>query len=178
MKINTKKYYTSLLIAFTVFIASCSVGNKVIPDPTGNIPVDPTATLGSFNLFVTGDTNYTATLLSDTSDAIGNFIVNDSLQVIATDGTNTLLFSTFDKVPEIYYTETAPPEITTALFIFQTKFAGVTRRFFMTHGNITITENDEENGVVKGSFDVNNEYTASDKILFLRANFILRYKVK
>ncbi len=178
MKISAKIYYTTLLFAFIVFIASCDVGNKEIPDPIGNIPVDTTASLGSFNLIVTGDTNYTATLLSDTSEAIGNFIVNDSLQVIGSDGTSTLLFSTFNKLPDIYYTETSPPEITSALFIFQTKFGGVIRRFLMTHGNITITDNDEINGIVKGSFDVNNEFTPSDKILFLRANFILNYKVK
>lgn len=178
MKIKAKIYYSTLLFAIAVFISSCNVGNKVIPDPIGNIPVDTTATLGSFNLIVSGDTNYNASLTSDTSSTIGNFIVNDSIQILATDGTNTLLFSTFDKAPNIYYTETSPPEITSAIFIFQTKFGGITRRFFMTHGNITITENDETNGIIKGSFDVNNEFTTSDKILFLRSNFVLRYKVK
>jgi hypothetical protein len=179
MKISIKKYYLVLLLIVTAIISSCSVGNKVIPDPAGNIVVDTSGTLGSLTLIVTGDTSFNVTLISDTSSAVGNFIVNDSLQIIGVETNSAILFSTADNVPGTYYTETAPPDITTAVFLFQLKVNGITKRYFMPHGKIIITENNTSTGIVRGSFDVNNEFVASaDRTLFLRANFILRYKVK
>ena len=179
MKVLFKKYYFILLLAWVSIIASCSVDNKIIPDPIGNISVDTTGTLGSLNIIVTGDTNFNATLLSDTSSTVGNFIVNDSLQIIGVETNSAILFSTFSSSVGTYYTETAPPDLTSAFFIYQLKVNGVNRRYIMPHGKIIITENNTSNGTVRGSFDVNNEFVASaDRTLFIRANFVLRYKVK
>jgi len=179
MKITFEKYYIVLMLALASIASSCSVGNKVIPDPTGNIPVDTSGTLGSLNIIVTGDTNFNATLISDTSSTVGNFIVNDSIQIIGVETNAAILFSTFSSNVGTYYTETAPPELTSAVFLFQLKVNGITKRYFMPHGKIIITENNTSTGIVKGSFDVNNEYVATaDRILHIRANFVLRYKVK
>ena len=168
-----------LLFVFAVVMPSCKVGNKVIPDPTGNIPVDTTGTLGSFTMIVTGDTSFNVTMISDTSSTTGNFVVNDSLQILGLDANNVVAFSTAESVAGTYYTETAPPDITSAVFIYQVKIGTVVKRYFMPHGKIIITENDAVTGVVKGSFDVNNEFvTTADRTLFLRANFVLRYKVR
>lgn len=176
MKIKSKIYFSILFFAIAIFVSSCDVGNKVIPNPNGNTTVDINPVLGSLNLIVTGDTSYTATLLSDTSSLIGNAIVNDSLQILASDGTNTLFFTTFKDTIGTYYTETSPPEITSALFIFQTKFDGAIKRFLLGHGSIIITSNDRTNKTIKGSFDVNNEFSNDAKILNLKSNFLLRYQ--
>ena len=179
MKFVFKNFYSILLLAFVAMVSSCSVGNKVIPDPGGNIIVDTTGSLGSFNLIVTGDTSYVVNLLSDTSSAVGNFIVDDSLQVLGL-GTNTsVLFTTFKSEVGTYYVETSPPGITGGIFVLQEKIGSVVKRYFMIHGKIIITENDTVNKIVKGSFDVNNEFaTGSPKLFFLRANFVLRYQNK
>lgn len=181
MKITFNKYYFVLILSIMAIISSCSVGNKVIPDPAGNISVDTTGILGSFNIIVTGDTSFTANLISDTSSVLGNFIVNDSIQIIGstTDASSIIGFSTYNSAVGTYYLDMSPPEITSALFILQLKINGVKKRYYMIHGKIIITENDATTGIVKGSFDVNNEYMpTADKTLYIRAYFTLRYKVR
>lgn len=182
MKIINYKYFLILLLGVMTTITSCSVGNKVIPDPAGNITVDTSGTLGSFNIIVTGDTNFTANLISDTtSNILGNYIFNDSIQIVglSTDGNSVIGFSTFSSGVGTYYTETAPPEMTSAAFLYQLKVNGVKKTYFMLHGKIIITENNTSTGTIRGSFDVNNEYVANaDRTLFIRANFLLRYKVR
>ncbi|MEZ5025410.1 MAG: hypothetical protein R2739_02425 [Chitinophagales bacterium] len=166
-----------LFFLFTAMISACTVGNKIIPDPNGKTFVDTMGTLGNFTLIVTGDTSFTTNILSD---SILNVVKDDSLVVVGADSlVNTKIivsFATASADTGTYLTETSPPGITTAVFGTRLLINGVPRIYLMTHGKIIISENDTINNTVKGSFDVNNEFSGADKTLFMRANFYLRYK--
>ncbi|HQV78380.1 MAG TPA: hypothetical protein PLJ42_08855 [Chitinophagales bacterium] len=175
------RFKTNYLLAFlcscAAIITSCSVGNKIIPDPFGRIPVDTTASLGSFTLIVTGDTAFNTKIITDSTF---NTIKDDSLIIVGADNltaTNVLLyFGTLSSEPGTYYVETTPPGITSALFLARIKINGVFRSYLMTHGTIVIESNDISTNTIRGRFDVNNEFAGADKTLFMRADFILNYK--
>lgn len=175
--INRIKYSIIVSVLLVAVLSACSVGNKVIPDPFGSIPVDTTGSLGNFTMIVTGDTAFNINILSDSTL---NQIKDDSLIVIGADAlTNTkvlLYFGTLSSEPGTYYTETAPPGITSALFLARIKINGVFKSYLLQHGTIKIESKDVVNKIIKGRFDVNNENAGADLTLYMRANFSITYK--
>ncbi len=165
------KFIIVLLVAIVAALSSCSVGNKDIPDPNGTGTVDTTGTIGSFYLNVTGDTTYLLNILAvDT-------VVLDSFVLAGADATtrDQIVFATNSINPGIYYTEQAPPQLTTAYFIFRRRVPTGYRNYLMIHGSITITSFDVSTGVIRGKIDVNNQYLPNvDKTLFLKGNFVMK----
>ena len=169
---RNKKYSFILLIAFLAIISACSVDNKSIPDPGGNIGVDTTGTLGTFYLNLTGDSSYLLTIVAvDT-------INQDSFAVAGADFTrrDEIVFSTAQAVPGTYYTEQSPPGITTAVFIFRKRLSTGYRNYPMFHGKIVISSVDLTTKIIRGSIDVNNQYiTTADHLYYLKGNFVMKY---
>ena len=181
MKNTIKIHFALLLLLFTLAVSSCSVGNKDIPDPNGNISVDTSA--AGFIITVrdttdTKDSTYSVKILSDTSSIIGNRINNDTLEILGVDaltGTkHTVIFITYSSEPGSYPTDLTPVGINKAIFIYKTTINSVSQNYFMIHGNINITEKDTIAKVVKGNFDVNNK-DADGVGKSVRSNFSLRY---
>lgn len=152
-------------------VSACSVDNKSIPDPGGNIVVDTTGTLGSFYVNVSGDTTYVLNIVaSDT-------VARDSFGVAGADLTtrDEIVFATASPNPGVYYTEQSPPGITGAIFVFRKKIPQGYRNYPMLHGKVEITSLNGDTRVIRGNFDVNNQYvTTADKYLRLSGSFILK----
>ncbi len=163
------KFTIVLLVAIVAALSSCKVGNKDIPDPTGT-NVDTTGTVGNFYLNVTGDTSYLLNILAVDTVHLDSFVVAGE------DATtrDQLVFATKRADPGIYYTEQAPPQITGAYFIFRKRLPTGYKNYLMTHGSITITSLDASTGIIRGRIDVNNQYLAVDKTLFLKGNFVMK----
>lgn len=174
MYTSLKNCLIVLSLVIIAGISSCTVGNKVIPDPGGGGIVDTTGTIGTFYLNLTGDTSYLLTVVAvDT-------IVEDSLVVIGGDLTikDQVLFSIAKAEVGTYYTEQSPPGITGAVFIYRKRVITGYKNYAMLHGKIVITSVDIVTGVIKGSIDVNNEYVAgADKYYRLRGNFMIKVQV-
>ena len=177
---STSRYYTVLFALIAAILTSCSVGNKVIPDPGGNSGVDNTNTaLNTFNIIVSGDTSF---IMSVTSIDSLNTLEDDSLVVSGFEFSGTTVvgifgFKTFASAPGVYLTEGAPPGITTAEFGILKTIRGARRIYSMNHGSVTITEHDVTAKTVKGSFDVNNEFNITANIfLRCRGNFYIKYQ--
>lgn len=166
-----KNICSVLLLTFVAMISACSVNNKSIPDP-GNVNVDTSGTLGTFYVNVTGDSSYLLTVIAvDT-------IVQDSFTVIGGDFTrrDEIIFTTAQAVPGTYYTEQSPPGITGAVFLYRKRLSTGYKNYAMFHGKIVIASVDLATKVVRGSFDVNNQYvTSADHVYFLKGNFTLKY---
>jgi hypothetical protein len=176
----SSKYYGVLFALFVAILTSCSVGNKVIPDPGGNANVDTSnTTLNSFKVFVSGDTSFIMNIV--TADSL-NTVKDDSLLVAGIELNGTALagifgLKTYSSAVGTYLTEGAPPGITTAELGIVKTINGVRRIYGMNHGTITITEHDLTAKTVKGRFDVNNEYNITATI-YLRCTgyFYIRYQ--
>ncbi|MCC6571722.1 MAG: hypothetical protein IT274_08875 [Chitinophagales bacterium] len=167
-----KKTATVILSAIIAWMAvSCSVDNKSIPDPGGNIGVDTTGTIGTFFLNLTGDTSYLLTIVAvDT-------IVQDSLVVAGGDLTtkDQVVFSTAKAEPGTYYTEQSPPGITGAVCVFRKRIPSGFRNYPMLRGKIVISSVDPVSGVVRGNLDVNNKYVPNaDKYYRLSGSFMIK----
>lgn len=172
------KYYGFLFALLVAFISSCSVGNKEIPAPGGNIFVDTTGgTLGAFTVIISGDTTLNKTIYSDTTL---NLVRNDSLIVGGVDAlTNTsvlVYFATASSEPGVYYIDPTAPAEPTAAFLARIKIGGAQKNYLMPHGKITILSKDITNKIIRGSFDVNNDNTHVADTLYMRANFSVQYK--
>lgn len=170
MPLRLFKYLLPFAAFTAIFISSCSVDNKTIPDPDGGIIVDTTGTLGTFIFNVSGDTSYQLTVVAvDT-------LVQDSLLVAGADVTirDQIVFSTAKAEPGTYYTEQAPPGITGGAFLFRKRLATGFRNYPMLHGKIIINSVNTSSGVVTGSIDVNNEWvTTADHLYRIRGNFTI-----
>lgn len=174
------RYYILLFALTIAVLTSCSVGNKIIPDPGGISGVDTTnTTLNTFNLIVTGDTSFVMTVIS--VDSL-NTLENDSLIMTGFELNGTVVvgafgFKTYASAPGVYLTEGAPPGITAAEFGILKTIRGARRIYSMNHGSITITEHDVAAKTVKGKFDVNNEFNLTANIYMrCRGNFYLSYQ--
>ena len=167
----SKKYCFILFLTVIAMLSGCSVDNKNIPEPGGNINVDTSGTLGIFYLNVTGDSSYLLTVIAvDT-------VVQDSLVVLGADAAirDEIVFSTSKAVVGTYYTEQSPPGITGGYFLFRKKIASGYKNYLMLHGKIVIASIDASSGVIRGSIDVNNEYvTTADKLYKLKGNFQIK----
>jgi hypothetical protein len=174
MNSTVKRYGFVLTGVIALLLSACSVDNKNIPDPGGNINVDTTGTIGSFYLNVSGDTSYVLNIVAvDT-------VAQDSFGVAGADVTtrDEILFSTAKAEPGIYYTEQSPPGITGAVFIFRKKISLGYRNYPMFHGKIELTSVNTTSGVVRGTIDVNNKYvTTADRYIRLTGTFILKLRV-
>jgi hypothetical protein len=174
MNFTPAKYSFILLSTLVLIISACSVDNKSIPNPGGNIGVDTTAGTGTFYMNVTGDTSFVLTVVAvDT-------IIQDSLGVIGADLTtkDEIIFTTGKAEPGIYYVEQSPPGITGAVFIFRKKVSSGYKIYPMLHGQIVISSIDFSTGIVTGSFDVNNKYvTTADRLYQMKANFVLKFNI-
>ncbi len=171
MELTAKQYSFFLTALISLVLFSCSVDNKNIPDPGGNLFVDTTGTLGSFYLNVSGDTSYTLNIIAvDT-------VVLDSLGVAGADpvSRDQIIFNTAKAEVGTYYTEQSPPGITGAIFLFRKKIPTGFKVYPMLHGKIVISSVDLNTKIISGSIDVNNEYVASaDRLYRLRGNFSLK----
>lgn len=154
-----------------MFLSACSVDNKNIPDPGGNIGVDTTGTIGSFYLNVSGDTSYILNIVATDT------VAQDSFGVAGADLStrDEIVFTTAKADVGTYYTEQSPPGITGSLFIFRKKIPTGYRNYPMFHGKIEITSINSNSGVIRGTIDVNNKYvTTADKYIRLTGNFALK----
>lgn len=170
---NRLSTYCFLFIAVIVAMtASCSVDNKTIPDPGGNIPVDTSGNAGAFYLNVSGDTTYRMTIFGTGS------LRNDSFIVLGADTTSKdqILFGTFKSEPGVYLTEQTPPSSTGAVFLYRKKEPTVYKNYLMVHGNITISSVDTTARLVRGSVNVNNiDVSGVDRFYTITGNFAIRY---
>lgn len=178
--ISSKKYYSIYFLASLFLLSACSVGNKVIPDNTGNAQVDTTnTTLNAFTIFVTGDTTFTMNIVS--ADSL-NIVNNDSLIVAGIELNGSALaglagFKTFSDTVGNYLVESSPPGITKAEFGIIKTINGVRKLFPMNHGSITITSHNVATKEVKGSFDVNNEFIVPPAMhLVCKGHFYIKYQ--
>ena len=176
----TSRYYIVLLTIVVAALTSCSVGNKFIPDPGGNIGVDTTnTTLNSFKVYVTGDTSFTMNIT--TVDSLNN-VVDDSLIVTGYELTGSSLtglfgFKTYSSDVGSYLTEGSPPGITAAEIGIVKTLNGVRKIYTMNHGTIIITLHDATAKIVKGHFDVNNQYgIGADRYLRAVGYFYIKYQ--
>ncbi len=177
---SSHKYYGLLLVIFIAALTSCSVGNKVIPDPGGITGVDTTnTTLNTFTVFVTGDTSF---IMNITSIDSLNTLEDDSLIIAGYELNGTALaglfgFKTYGSSPGTYLTEQAPPGITQAEFGIVKTINGARRIYSMNHGSVTITEHDRTAKTVKGRFDVNNQYNiTATRYLRCTGYFYIKYQ--
>lgn len=167
-----KKYSYAFVLLISIGIAACSVDNKAIPDPGGNVIVDTSGNSGVFYLDISGDTAYRMTIIGAAS------ISNDSFIVLGADSTtlDQVLFGTISITPGVYLTEQDPPSTTGALFLFRKKELTIYKNYLMVHGNITISSVDTTSKIVRGSVDVNNtDVSGIDKHYIIQGNFAIKY---
>lgn len=158
--------YIFIAICFILAgISSCSVGNKEIPDPTGNQIVD-TSGMSTINFDVSGDTSYSLQL-----KVYIDTVINGALLVSGTDYTtkDSVTFATLKDSVGTYL-----PTLPSGLFVFSKKEASGHVRYPLTQGSISITQRDTSTRIYQGVINVNNNSTAGVPHYTISGNFIVK----
>lgn len=162
-----KNFIVPFFLVLLSAISACTVRNKPIPDPNGNIGVDTTGNIGTFFLNVTGDTSYLLTI-----NAVDT-IINDSLLVIGADLTtqDQVIFTTASIDIDTFHTDLSIPD-KGAIFIFRKRNHSSYSNYPMLKGTIIITAVNTTTKVLRGKIDVNNEdVPGADKFYTIKGNF-------
>ncbi len=146
-------------------ISSCSVGNKEIPNPTGNQIVD-TSGMSTINLDVSGDTSYSLHL-----KIYADTVVNSVLLVSGTDYTtqDSITFATLKDTVGVYI-----PNLPNGLFVFSKKQTSGHVRYPLTQGSISITQRDTSTRIYQGVINVNNNNISGQPHYTVSGNFVVK----
>jgi hypothetical protein len=167
MRTVLKNFSVVFVLSMIAGISACTVGNKAIPDPNGNIGVDTSGNIGTFFLNVTGDTSYLLTVVA------ADTVINDSLLIIGADLTtqDQVIFTTASTAIDTFYADQSVPGKGT-VFVFRKRNPASYSNYAMLKGTVIITAVNTTTKVLRGKIDVNNEgVPGADKTYYLKGNF-------